>query len=274
MSALITSVCYGSHLIVRSTVYSTCTLLTVSIAVENIMAILNSTTPQTDFSPQDYQRLIEKYLYLSQENDRFVKTVRAGTQVDINYIRYVLQTDFPLHARLHDYFSRLRAGCSNSVDQFSFDPRLGGNEGASRSVDVNMEGNSEMKLASECDPDAMSIFSSTTASVFAEGPHAAVSDQGPFGIRFSDFPPRVISQMLSTHMGGSTSGCGCFHCFLGAYTHPSPAASWRGMFKWAGFEHASRNKKFMIVPMIGLSVTNGKDLYEKQSTTTSPAHPP
>jgi len=173
------------------------------------MAILGSTTPPADFSPQEYQRLIEKYLSLSQENDRLVKAIRSGNQVDIDHIKKALQTDFPLYVQLHDYFSRLRAGDLNSVNQPTFvlhDPASGGVGVPSRSIDVDMERDSEMQLASECDPDAMSMFSGTGASAFAERPHA-VSNQGPFGIQFSDYPPRVISQMLSTHADVTASSC-------------------------------------------------------------------
>ena len=182
-----------------------------SLAVENVMAILNSPTPPTDFSPQEYQRLIEKHLALSQQNDRLVRMIRAGARVDIDYVRQALQTDFPLYARLQDYFSRLRAGDSSSVDQtplLSDHPDLGGIGGPPCSVDVNMDGGSEMQLASEHDPDAMSMFLGTGTSVFTERSHA-VSNQGPFGIRFSDFPPRVISQMLSTKTDVTAPSCMC-----------------------------------------------------------------
>lgn len=175
------------------------------------MAILNSTAPPADFSPQEYQCLIGKYLALSQENDRLVRAIRSGNQVDIDHIRQVLQTDFPLYVQLQDYFSRLRAEDLGSVVQTSFvpeDPVLG-SRGAVRPslVDANVEGDSEMHLASECDPDAMSMFSSTEAGAFAERP-PVVPNQGPFGIRFSDFPPRVISQMLSAHTDVAASGGG------------------------------------------------------------------
>ena len=239
-----------------------------SIAAENIAAILNSPTTPTDFSPQEYQRLVEKYLTLSRENDRLVKAIRARTEVDVDYLRQVLQTDFPLYTRLQEYFSRLRGGDLKSVDQapFIFDgPTLGGSRGSSCSIEVNMGGESEMRLASESNPDVMSVFSATAVSVFAEGP-SIISNQGPFGIRFSDFPPRVISQMLSTHTEVTASSCRYPRKFLGAYTHLSLVASWRGMFQWAGFEHVSRAKKFMRIPMIGLGVTDGKDLYAKANT--------
>ncbi|KAF9648103.1 hypothetical protein BDM02DRAFT_2351326 [Thelephora ganbajun] len=222
-----------------------CLLWVPADPMENIMAILNSTTPPIDFSPQEYQQLIEKYLILGQENDRLVNTIRSGSQVDLDHIKQVLQTDFPLYARLQDYFSRLRAGDSKSVDQTSFvpeDPVYGGGRVLSHSVDVNVERDPEMQLASECDPEAMSMFFGTEGSTFTERP-PAVPNQGPFGIRFSDFPPRVISQMLSIQTDVA-----------------APSSSWQGSFTWAGFEHASRAKKFMRVPMIGLSATNGKDL--------------
>ena len=267
-SVLTTSVCYGSRLIVSLTIYVGYSLMTVSLAVDNIMTILNSTTPPTDFSPQEYQRLIEKYLALSQENDRLVKTIRSGNQVDIDYVRQVIQTDFPLYARLQDYFGRLRARDSKSVDQTPFvpeDPVLGGDGAPSRSVDVNMEGDSEMQLASECGLDTMSMSSGTEASAFFKRT-PAIPNQGPFGIRFSDFPPRVISQMLSTHMDITASSCRCPSCSsFRVYPHRPSTASWRGLFTWAGFEHASRAKKFMKVPMIGLSATNGKDLYAEKN---------
>ena len=205
-SALTTSACSGSRPIVSLTAYTGRSPLTASLVVETITAILNSTTLFADFSPQEYRRLIEKYLVLSQENDRLVKAIRSGNQVDVDHVRRVLQTDFPLYVRLQDYFNRLRAGDPKSVDQTPFvpeDPTLGV---PSRSVDVNVEGDSEMQLASEFDPDAMSMFSGTQASAFAERPFA-VPHQGPFGIRFSDFPPRVVSQMLSTHTDVTASSC-------------------------------------------------------------------
>lgn len=186
--------------------------LSTPVAVDNIMTILSSTTPPTDFSPLEYRRLIEKYLTLSQENDRLVKAIRSGYQVDIDHIRQVIQTDFPLYARLQDYFSRQRARNSKSVDQTPFVPEnlvLGGAGVLSRSVDVNMEGGPEMQLASEYDLGAMSVFSGTEASAFAEGTVAVPADRGPFGIRFSDFPPRVISQMLSTQADIAASSCRC-----------------------------------------------------------------
>jgi hypothetical protein len=232
------------------------------------MTILNSAMPPTDFPPQEYQRLIEKYLALSQENDRLVKAIRSGNQVDIDHIRQVIQTDFPLYARLQDYFSRLRAGDSGPVDQTPFvpeDPVLGSGGVPSLSIDVNMEGDSQMQLASEYDPDAMSMFSSAGTSV-SGGRTPAVPHQGPFGIRFSDFPPRVISQMLSTHTDVATSSCRCPSCSSShVYPHRSFVASWRGLFTWAGFEHASRAKKFMKVPMIGLGATNGKNMYAEKN---------
>ena len=263
-SVLTTSVCCGFRLIVSLTIHARHSPLTVSLAVDNVMAILNSTTPPADFSPHEYQRLIEKYLTLSQENDQLVKAIRSGNQTNIDHIRQVLRTDFPLYARLQDYFSRLRARDPKSVDQTPFvpeDPVLGGGEVLSRSVDVNMEGVFEMQLASERDLDSMSIFSSAETSVFAERP-PAIPNQGPFGIRFSDFPPRVISQMLSTHTDVTASSCRCLsRVSLRVYPYRLFVASWRGLFTWAGFEHASRAKKFMRLPMIGLSATNGKDLY-------------
>ena len=176
------------------------------------MAVLNSATPPTDFSPQDYQRLIEKYLVLSKENDRLVKAIRSGDQVDINHVRQVLQTDFPLYVRLQDYFSRLRDKDLKSVDQTSFvldDPALGDVGVPSRSIDLGMDGYPEMQLVSESDPDAMSMFTGTGASASTESP-PAVPNQGPFGIRFSDYPPRVISQMLSTHTDIAASSCRWF----------------------------------------------------------------
>lgn len=262
-SALTTSVCCGSHPIVC--LYRTYRSQSLDrfLAVENIMAILNSTTPPTDFSPQEYQRLVEKYLTLSQQNDRLVRAIRAGTQVDIDRIRQALRTDFPLYARLQDYFSRLRARDLKSVDQIpvtSGHPVLGAIVGPSYPVDANMEGDAEMQLTSEHDPGAMSMFSDTTASVFAER-SPAVPNRGPFAIRFSDFPPRVISQVLSAQSDVAASSCMCSLNSLSAYTHCSFLASWRGLFKWSGFEHVSRAKKFMRVPMIGMSATNGKDLY-------------
>lgn len=177
--------------------------------METITAVLVSATPPADFSPQEYQLLIEKYLTLSQENDRFVKAIRSGNQVDIDHVRRVLQTDFPLFVRLQDYFSRLRTGGLKSVGRAPFvseDPAFGDGGIPSRSVDVNMEGDSEMKLASEYDLGAVSTFSGTETSVFTERP-STVPSQGPFGIRFSNFPPRVISQMLSTHTDVAVSSC-------------------------------------------------------------------
>ena len=231
------------------------------------MTILNSIVPPTDFSPQG-QRLIEKYLTLSQENDRLVKAIRSRNQVDIDHVRQVIQTDFPLYARLQDYFSRLRARDLDSVDQTPFvheDPVLGGGGVPLHSVDVSMEGGSQMQLASEYDIDTMSMFSGAEASAFAERT-PTVPNQGPFGVRFSDFPPRVISQMLSARMDATASSCRCPSCSLFCvYPHCSFVASWRGLFTWAGFEHASRAKKFMKVPMIGLSATNGKDLYAEKN---------
>ena len=231
------------------------------------MAVLNSATPPTDFSPQDYQRLIEKYLVLSKENDRLVKAIRSGDQVDINHVRQVLQTDFPLYVRLQDYFSRLRDKDLKSVDQTSFvldDPALGDVGVPSRSIDLGMDGYPEMQLVSESDPDAMSMFTGTGASASTESP-PAVPNQGPFGIRFSDYPPRVISQMLSTHTDVAASSCRWFPSIIPrTLSHCSLVASWRGSFTWAGFEHDSRAKKFMRVPMIGLNATNGKDLCAKR----------
>lgn len=266
---LTTSACSGSRLIVSLTVYVSRGPLTVSLAVDNIMAVLGFTTPPADFSPQEYQRLIEKYLTLSQENDRLVKVIRSGDQVDIDHVRHAIQTGFPLYAQLQDYFSRLRAKDSKSVDQTPFipeDPVSGGGGVPSRSLDVNMEGGSEMQLASEYDLGGMSMFSGTEASTFAERT-PATPNQGPFGIRFSDFPPRVISQMLSTHTDVTASSCKCSsRSSLRVCPHRSFVASWRGLFTWAGFEHASRAKKFMKVPMIGLSATNGKDLYAERNS--------
>lgn len=234
--------------------------------MDNVKAVVNSKTPPTDFSPQEYQRLIEKYLTLGRENDRLVKAIRSGNQVDIGHVRQVLQTDFPLFARLQDYFSRLRVGNSKSVDRVTFtleDPASGGSEELLRSVEVNVEGDSE----SDRDLGAMSMFSSTEASAFVERP-PTVPNQGPFGVRFSDFPPRVISQMLSAHTNVTASSCRCGFCIsFSVYPHRSSAAWWRGSFTWAGFEHVSRTKKFMRVPMIGLNVTNGKDLYVKKKST-------
>ena len=226
---LTTSVCSGSQLIVSLILYVSCSPLNVPLAVDNIMIILSSTTPPTDFSPQEYRRLIEKYLALSQGNDQLIKSIRSGYQVNIDHVRQVIQTDFPLYARLQDYFSRQRARDSKSVDQTPFvpeNPVLGGGEVPSRSVDVNMEGGSEMQLASEYDLGAVSMFSGTEPSAFAEGT-PAVPDQGPFGIRFSDFPPRVISQMLSIQMDVAASSCGYSYSLvhLPAYiltSHPQP----------------------------------------------------
>jgi len=168
---------------------------------------------------------------------------------------------------LQDYFVRLRAADSKLVEQSSFvpeDPVLGDDGIPSRSVDVDMGGDPKMKLASECDLGTMSMFSGTGTGVFAERP-PAVPNQGPFGIRFSDLPPRVISQMLSTHTDVVISSCRYPLCIsLRAYAYCSFVASWRGLFTWAGFEHSSRAKKFMRVPMVGLSATNGKDLYVEQ----------
>lgn len=136
--------------------------------------------------------------------------IKAGTQVDIGYIRQALQTDYPLYARLQDYFSRLQAGDLKSVDHthFVFDDPI--SQGDIReppcSVDASLEGGSEMTLASEHDPEAMSMFFGAATSAFAEK-SPAVSDQGPFGIRFSDFPPRVISQMLSIQTDVAASSC-------------------------------------------------------------------
>lgn len=236
------------------------------------MAILNSTTPPTDFSPQEYQRLIEKYLALSKENDRLVKAIRSGNQVDIDHVRQVLQTDFPLYVRLQDYFSRLRDEDRKLVDQTSFfpdDPVLGGGVGVPpHSVDVNIvEGDSEMQLASESDPDAMSMFFGAEASTITKRPPAD-PNQGPFGIRFSDYPPRVISQMLSTHTDIAAASCRLFPSIIPCIQPHRPlVASWRGLFTWAGFEHVSRAKKFMKVPMLGLSVTNGRDLYAETKSS-------
>ena len=174
------------------------------------MAILNSTMPSTDFSSQEYQRLIEKYLTLSQQNDRLIQAIRTGTQVDIDHVRQALQTGFPLYVRLQDYFSRLRAGDFKSVDEtppIADGPVLGGTEEPSCSVDASMEGGSEMQLASGHNPDAMSMFFGTAASALVEK-LPAVSNQGPFGIRFSDFPPRVISQVLTTQTDVAASSCG------------------------------------------------------------------
>jgi len=232
------------------------------------MAILNSTAPPTDFSPHEYQCLIEKYLALSQGNDRLVKAIRSGNQIDIDHIRQVLQTDFPLYVRLQDYFSRLRAGDLGSVVQTSFvpdDPILEDRGVRSRPVDVNTRGDSEMHIVPEHDPDAMSMFSSTEVGAFVGRP-PIVPNQGPFGIRFSDFPPRVISQMLSAHMDVVASSGGWSSCISPyVFPHRSFVASWRGLFTWAGFGHASRAKRFTRVPMIGLGVTSGKDLYAKNN---------
>ena len=183
--------------------------LTLSLAAETIVAILSSKILPADFSPQEYQYLIERYLVLSQENDRLVKAIRSGNQVDIDHIRQVLQTDFPLFVRLQDYFSRLRAVGSKSVEQIPFvpeDPILGDGGIPSRSVGVNMGEDSEMELASDHGLCAMSMFSGMETSAFAERP-PAVPSQGPFGIQFSEFPPRVISQMLSTHTDVAASRC-------------------------------------------------------------------
>ena len=240
-------------------------MLTVSLAMENVTEILNSQAPPTDFSPEEHQRLAEKYLALSQENDRLVKAIRAGTRVDVEYMKQVFQTDFPLYVQLQDYFTRLRARESKSVGQSSSGPDdivLGSTGGLTHSIDVNINGDSEMQLAPEGDHNAMSMFSSASESVFAER-SPTVPNHGPFGIRFSDFPPRVISQMLSMHTGVAASSCRCSYTSLSPYTHGSFIASWRGTFKWAGFEHVSRARKFMSVPMIGMSSSNGKDLYAK-----------
>ena len=234
------------------------------------MAVLNSPAPPPDFSVQEYQHLIEKYLVLSRDNDRIVKAIRSGNQVDIDQVRRVIRTDFPLYVRLQDYFSRLRAGDLESETPFILDdPALGEIGALSRSIDVNMEGGSEMQLASESDPEVSSIFLGAEASAFTERP-PAVPDQGPFGIRFSDYPPRVISQMLSTHTDVAASSCRQFPpVALRIYPHHLLTASWRGLFTWAGFEHASRAKKFMRVPMLGLCATGGKDLYAKTAITRS-----
>lgn len=228
--------------------------------------------PPTDFSQQAYQLLIKKYLSLSQQNDRLVKLIRAGTQVDFDYLRQTIQTDFPLYVRLQDYFSRLRNGGLRPVDQppsISGGPVFEGTGEPPCSVDAGMEGDSEMRLAS--DPDVMSMFFGTTASA-SIGKSPTNSDRGPFGVRFSDFPPRVISQMLSTQSDVAASSCACSRNLLGTHAHRSSLASWRGLFKWAGFEPASRAKKFMMVPMIGMSATNGKDLYVKDNPHTHPNH--
>jgi len=232
--------------------------------VGNIKAVLNSTAPPPDFTIQEYQHLIEKYLVLSRDNDRLVKEIRSGNQVDIDQVRQAIRTDFPLYVRLQDYFSRSRAGDLELVEQTPFiadDPVLGDIRALSRSIDVNMEGGSEMQLALESDPEVSSMFFGPEASVLAERPPAA-PNQGPFGIRFSDYPPRVISQMLSTHTDVTASNCGWFLSIaIRIYPHHSLVASWRGLFTWAGFEHASRAKKFMRVPMLGLCAVGGKDLY-------------
>lgn len=231
------------------------------------MAVLNSTTPPTDFSPQEYQHLIEKYLALSKENDRLVKAIRSGNQTDIDHVRKALQTDFPLYVRLQDYFSRLRDRDLKPVDQTSLvldDLVLEGVGPPSLSIDVGMEGGSEMQLVSESGPDAMSTFIGMGESAFTEEP-PTVSSQGPFGIRFSDYPPRVISQMLTTHTDVVASGCVWFpFTETRIFAHRSLIAAWRGLFTWAGFEHASRAKKFMRVPMLGLNAANEKDLYVKK----------
>ena len=183
--------------------------LTIHLAVENIAAVLNSTAPPPDFSAQEYQHLIEKYLALSRGNDRLVKAIRSGNQVDIDQVRRVIRTDFPLYGRLQDYFSRLRASGLESVDQTPFtpdDPVLGEIGALSRAIDVNMEAGSEMQLVSESDPQLSSMFVGTEASAVTGTP-PAVPNQGPFGIRFSDYPPRVISQMLSTHTDVAASSC-------------------------------------------------------------------
>lgn len=246
--------------------------LTIHSAVENIMAVLNSTAPPQDFSAQEYQYLIEKYLALSRDNDQVVQAIRSGNQVDIDQVRRVIRTDFPLYVRLQDYFSRLRAGDLESETPFILDePALGDIGVLSRSIDVNMEGDSEMQLASESDPEVSSMFLGTEASAFTERT-PAVLNQGPFGIRFSDYPPRVISQMLSTHIDAAASSCGWFPSILHCINpHHSPIASWHGLFTWAGFEHVSRAKKFMRVPMLGLCATGGKDLYVKTAATRSHA---
>lgn len=241
--------------------------LTASSAVENVMAIINSAAPLIDFPPQEYQRLIEKYLDLSKQNDQLVKAIRSGDQVDIDHVRHVLQTDFPLFARLQDYFSRLRVEGLKSVEQtflISDDPVSAGIGIPSRSIDVGMEGRSEMQLVSEFDPGAMSAFLSMAGSAFTERP-SAVPNQGPFGIQFSDYPPRVISQMLLTYTDVVASSCKWFPPItLRACPHYYLVAPWRGLFTWAGFERASRAKKFMRVPMVGLNAAGGKDLYAKK----------
>ena len=185
------------------------TLLTVTLAVENIVAILNSTAPPTDFSLQEYQRLIEKYLAVGKENDRLVRTIRSGNKVDIDHVIRVLQTDFPLYARLQDYFSRLRSRDLKSVDQTPLvldDSALEDVGVPSCSIDADVEEGPEMRLVSEYDPGAMSVFFGAAQSAFAERP-PTVPDQGPFGVRFSDYPPRVISQMLSTQTDVAASYC-------------------------------------------------------------------
>ena len=176
------------------------------------MAILNSTPQPTDFSTQEYQHLIEKYLTLSRENDQLVKAIRSGNQVDIDQVRRVIQTDFPLYVRLQDYFSRLRAEDLESVDQIPFAPDdhvLGSIGVPSRSIDVGMEGDSEMQLVSESDVDVTSMFFGAEGGALTKRP-PAVPNQEPFGIRFSDYPPRVISQMLSTHTDVAASSCRWF----------------------------------------------------------------
>ena len=173
------------------------------------MEFLNSATPPIDFSPQEYQRLIQKYLAVSQRNDRLVRTIRTGTPPDLQCVRQALQTDFPLYAQLQDYFSRMRTRGLEAADltPFTFDdPVLGSVGDPLPPVDVNMEGGSEMQLASEHDPDTMSSFFGSAVSVFTERP-PVVSNEGPFGIRFSDFPPRVISQMRSIQSDVAASSC-------------------------------------------------------------------
>lgn len=220
---------------------------------------------------------MEKYLTLSQENDRLVKAIRSGNQVDISHLRQVLQTDFPLFARLQDYFSRLRAEDPQLVDRVTLipeDPAPGDSRELSGFVNVNMEGDSKMQLESDHGLGAMSMFARAETSAFAERPPTA-PNQGPFGIRFSDFPPRVISQMLSAHTNITASNCGSGFCILfNVYPHRLPVASWQGSFTWAGFEHVSRTKKFMRIPMIGLNATNGKDLYAAEKRPTTSVHTP
>lgn len=141
-----------------------------------------------------------------------MKAIRAGIHVGTDYIIQALETDFPLYARLEDYFSRLRARDVEHGSVVPKDPIFGSSGKPLHLGSVDMQGNSGLRLASESDLDTMSMFSGTAASVFTkQQPDVLNQDLGPFGIRPSDFPPRVISQMLSTHSGVTASSCTCSH---------------------------------------------------------------